>query len=344
MFGNSHIVKRSDSNSNKKLPHWRILHLAAALTLSIGSAGQATAAQASPVRSGTAVDVTRRFYFNFNPPSSICVGQSFHINVTTLVDESGTVSTGQTFQHTGYVVPGVTIKAKVDNPSIATLDRPQGTTGILPDPGDLLAPGAFGSATAENATVVFTLTGKKPGTANLTISTTVPAGFGGGSPPPSTVSFVVAYCRYRVVILSNASFFAPNLSSAFVQSTIGDMEVADRSGESNTLQGTADTYWYMTGYSWGCSHDLEITDGPPSQLTGAIYPLDHTLKFKITYSPFHLDSINCASQQQGDWTNAELDFNIPDTGGTFGLPWNPVVGQAAFKGQLTIRVWPLPSN
>ncbi len=344
MFGNSQPFKRSNSTSNKKLPLWRVVHAAVALTISIGSAGQATAAQAAPMRAGNAVDVARRFYFNFNRPSAICVGQSFRINVTTLVDESGTDPTGQNFQHTGFVVPGVTIRAKVDDTSIATLDKQQGTTGFLPDPGDLLAPGMFGAPSAQSATVVFNLTGKKPGTTNLTISTTIPARFGGQSPAPSTVSFSVAYCKYRVVILSNASFFAPNLSSAFVQSTIGDMELTDRSGESNTLRGTADTYWYMTGYSWGCSHDLEITDGPPSQLTGAIYPLDHSLKFKITYSPFHLDSINCASQQQGDWTNADISFNIPDSGGTFGMPWNPVVGEAAFKGQLTIRVWPLPSN
>ncbi len=194
----------------KGVGHLRqVAAVAAALVLGIRSNAQTTAVRAASAQDATPVDKT--FSLSFHPPSVICVGEGSPVKVTTLLEMSGTNSTGQHFDYKDNVVPGITIEAKVQDQSIATVSPSHDSTGMLPSPDDLLLPGQLSSPYHQRAEVTFTIKGLKPGTDNLYLTAHIPQRISGAAGTQKEAAVVF---RVRAVPLSSEGGLADVLHGA----------------------------------------------------------------------------------------------------------------------------------
>jgi hypothetical protein len=328
----------------KSVGHLRqVAAVAAALVLGIGSNAQTTAVRAASAQDATPVDKT--FSLSFHPPSLICVGEGSPVKVTTLLEMSGTNPTGQHFDYRDNVVPGITIEAKVQDQSIATVSPSHDSTGMLPSPDDLLLPGQLSSPYHQRAEVTFTIKGLKPGTDNLYLTAHIPQRISGaaGTQKEAAVVFRVAQCRYQVKVASLTYFTAPGLTSYLVATTDGVMALEDKSGYSNTLRGDASVDWTMESFSPYCSHQHDVPKGP-AHLEGTVNADDSSLDVHVTFDPFEMDTTNCASGSQGSFPVPPVDVKVPAGGGFKNMPVSFKVGNEAMSGRLSIYVKSIPGN
>ena len=321
----------------------RTVLLATALVLGMGNAGQTTPARAASAQDASSVDVT--FYLNFHPPAVICVGESAKLSVTTLLEMSGTNASGQKFDYKDIVVPGITIEASVQDESVASVSPKQNSTGMLPNPNDLLAPGSISSASHARADVGFTILGKKPGVDNLYLTAHIPRRISAaaGTQIPASVVFRVAQCRYQVTVAELTYFTAPNLTSYLVGWTRGVMELQDKTGYSNTLRGDASADWSMSSYSALCSHEHEIPKAA-AHLQGTVNTENNTLDVNVTFDPFEMTTQNCASGSSGSFPVPPVDVTVPAGGGFKNMPLAFTVGDETMHGSVSISVKAIPGN
>jgi hypothetical protein len=309
----------------------------------MGNSGQATAARVASLQDATPVD--KAFYLNFHPPAVICVGESSKLSVTTLLEMSGTNSTGQKFDYKDVVVPGITIEASVEDESVASVAPRQSSTGMLPSPNDLLAPGQLSSPYHARGEVTFTIVGKKPGVDNLYLKAHIPQRISGaaGTERDAAVTFRVAQCRYQVTVAQLTYFTAPNLASYLVGWTSGVMALEDKTGYSNTLRGDASADWTMSSYSALCSHEHNIPKAA-AHLEGTVNTENNTLDVHVTFDPFEMTTENCASGSSGSFPIPPVDVTLSAGGDSKDMPLAFTVGDAPMHGRVSISVKPIPGN
>lgn len=310
------------------------------LVLGIGSVGQNTEVHAAP--SQQSIEVDKTFTLRFHPPAVICVGQTYDVKVTVLLELSGTNASGQKFDYKDRIVPGITIQASVQDTNIASVSPSQLSSGLLPNPNDLLITGEYGSSL--NGQVTFKLSGKKPGATNLYLKAPIPTSLA-GSPnihKDSEVPFRVAYCRYKVSAASITYFTAPGLTSTLVGITSGEMQLVDQSGETSRLSGSSDADWTLNSFSPDCSHEHEIPKAT-AKLEGTL-TMDDKLNVDITFDPFEMVTGNCGSGSTGSFPIPPIHIEVPAGGGSKNITQAFPLGNMSMHGNAVIFVQPIPGQ
>ncbi len=328
--------------SSNKIPLQRIFLIVLIFMISLGSPGQVAVTRAAPAQQATSI--TKRFYLNFHAPTVICVGMSFPLNVTPLVELDGTINS-QPFDYKDRIIQGITVTPTIQDTNIAMVTPKNGKSGVLTNSSDIFGTSTYGTVTGLGE-VPFKIMGKKPGVTNLYVRASIPGQLTGGASRAieSAVPFRVTYCKYKVTLTSKWSFNAPNLHSVLLSSVNGEMELKDLSGESTSLSGTADVNWDLSSFSAMCSHSHVIAKDQ-AHLTGT-FNGDDTLTVDVTYDSFDMSTANCASGSTGSFQAPPFETKVSaiNGGGSKNAPVAFKLGNMPVKGSVTISVIPVPSK
>jgi hypothetical protein len=230
------------------------------LLLSLGGAGQISAARAAP----PAQEVTNmRFYLNISYPQTLCAGREYSILVTPLVELDGKRANGEKFNYQDRIIPGVEITAEITDTKIATVDpaKPQSKkSGYLP--GDLLGTSSLDmqERLGNLGEVVFKIKAKKAGSTNLFLTAKVPRQWSGGRDRyfgpqgmPVGGAIKVVNCKYEVTMIYNWQYSFPAVNMWL----IGTMKKVPLTIESESLTGTGQIdFMRVVGGNPHCTYNI----------------------------------------------------------------------------------------